>query len=286
MDLPHGQMQIDWRPMTAADLAEAQQLSAAVGWVHRREDWQFALDIGQGVVARVDGRIAGTAMWWVYEATVARLGMVIVDPARQGLGLGKALMRKALDSIETPTIILNATAAGEPLYRRLGFVAGGTVMQHQGVATALAPLQLPPGVLIRPGEIRDRQAIHDIDASAAGFRREAVIAHLLANAESAVLETGGAVSGFAIRRRFGLGYAVGPVVARDDWQARALMAHWIAATSGKFLRFDLPSEMGMSKWLDHQGLREIAPAITMARGRPAPAGHTYRSFGLINQALG
>lgn len=183
MELPHGQMQVDWRPMTSADLAGAQQLSAAVGWVHRREDWQFALDIGQGVVARVDGRIAETAMWWVCEATVARLGMVIVDPARQGLGLGKALMRKALNSIVTPTIILNATTAGEPLYRRLGFVAGGTVMQHQGVATALAPLQLPPGVLIRPGKIRDRQAIHDIDATAAGFRREAVIAHLLANAE-------------------------------------------------------------------------------------------------------
>src|SRR5258706_11563362 len=105
--------------MSERDLPAAHALSKDVGWPHRLEDWQSVLSVGEGIVAHSAGRLIGTAMWWAYERKVARIGMVIVDPAIQRSGIGRALMLASLDRITENTVILNATKAGEKLYRQL-----------------------------------------------------------------------------------------------------------------------------------------------------------------------
>ncbi|MDP9385215.1 MAG: GNAT family N-acetyltransferase, partial [Actinomycetota bacterium] len=46
-------------------------------------------------------------------------------PAHRGHGVARALMAAALAAHPSATVTLTATAAGEPLYRRLGFDAVG-----------------------------------------------------------------------------------------------------------------------------------------------------------------
>src|SRR5262245_36103819 len=103
--------------MAARDLPAAQALSREVSWPHRLEDWQFVHAVGQGLVAYSGDQLIGTAMWWSYDGKIARLGMVIVDPTIQRSGVGRTLMRGLLEQIKEPTVLLNATKEGEPLYR-------------------------------------------------------------------------------------------------------------------------------------------------------------------------
>lgn len=276
------------RPMTVTDLSDAHRLSQAVGWPHRLDDWRFVLDIGQGIAAGIDGRIVGTAMWWTFDARVARLGMVVVDPTYQKRGLGRALMHAALAAIAVPTVILNATVAGEPLYRQLGFAPAGEIMQYQGVVPAAPATDLPKGTLIRPAGPGDAAAVVNLDRQAGGVRRGNVIDQLLAKAQTVVAEQAGLIVGFASCRRFGRGYAVGPIVAGNPELAKSLLLHWMSAKAGEFLRIDVPMATGLSTWLERLGFAAIAPAITMARGPlPLPQdGNGFHTYGLINQALG
>jgi GNAT superfamily N-acetyltransferase len=112
---PQPAFRFDVLRMGEADLPAAHELSRAVAWPHRLEDWQFVLSVGEGLVAYSGDRLVGTAMWWSFDARLVRLGMVIVDPTIQRSGVGRALMEGILGRITEPTTILNATKAGETL---------------------------------------------------------------------------------------------------------------------------------------------------------------------------
>ena len=75
---------------------------------------------------------------------------MIVAPACQGLGIGRRLMTTLLDGLDGCNVLLYATAAGRPLYERLGFVPSGELRQHQGIAVQGPLVALPPGWRLRP----------------------------------------------------------------------------------------------------------------------------------------
>lgn len=272
--------------MMPDDLPAAQDLSRAVGWPHRVEDWQFSLSVGEGLVACAGGRIVGTIMWWRYQGRQARVGMVIVDPAIQRAGIGATLMREVLGRIAEPQVVLNATEAGEGLYRRLGFATVGRILQHQGTAGSVPPPPLGRGRRVRPAGRNDTDRMIALDSAALGAERAAVIRGLVEAGEAVVLADGGETAGFAFCRRFGRGHVIGPVVAPDVEAARTLIAHWIGSRAGQFTRIDVAGDSGLSDWLDDLGLARVEPALTMVRGEPLPAAGIPRAFAVVNQALG
>lgn len=283
---PRPAMRFDIVTMSEADLAAAQGLSRAVGWPHRLEDWQLALSVGEGLAAYAGDRLVGTVMWWRYPPGLARLGMVIVDPARQKAGIGRTLMHEALAHLDAPTIILNATEAGETLYRQLGFRPVDSIIQHQGASFSAPLVPLNAGERIRPMGRNDAGRLIALDAEAGGAGRPHVFAALIDQAEAVVLDSGGETIGFAFYRRFGRGHVIGPVVARDTAAARALIAHWIGSNAGMFMRVDVPGGSGLSDWLDGLGLVRVSPVVTMLRGAPLPPSGPYTHFAILNQALG
>ena len=109
---------VDLRAMTVDDLPAAHALSSEQKWPHRIEDWDMLLSLGFGYVAERDGEVIGTAMAWLYGTDAATLGMVIVSPAAQGMGLGRRLMEAVMADLGDRTILLNATDEGAPLYRQ------------------------------------------------------------------------------------------------------------------------------------------------------------------------
>lgn len=58
------------------------------------------------------GEVIGTIMWWRYGKTHASLGMVIVDDAWRGHGIGRRLMTEARNALPGAIIHLNATPTG------------------------------------------------------------------------------------------------------------------------------------------------------------------------------
>src|SRR5687768_1037450 len=121
----------------AEHLPQALELSQALQWPYRLEDWAFALGLGRGFAVEIDGRLAGTALWWPYGDRYGSAGMIIVAAQDQRKGIGGILMDALLADAAGRTLILNSTAEGMALYTRLGFVPYGRVHQHQAVLDRL-----------------------------------------------------------------------------------------------------------------------------------------------------
>lgn len=273
------------RDMTFADLAAAHALSTEAQWPHRLEDFELMLSVGSGVVAERDGQVVGTTMSWLYGADAATIGMVIVSRACRGEGLGRRLMDAVLSRLNGRTVLLNSTPAGAPLYRKLGFEAVGTIHQHQGAAFSVPVAKLRAGERVRPLGANDRAAVIELDRRATGLRREGLISELLKSGQGVILDRDGEAAGFALFRRFGHGYAVGPVVSPDREGARALISHWLGSNAGMFIRVDAPGDCGLSDWLETLGLKQVDSVTTMALGAPPARGDGAAAYAIVSQAF-
>lgn len=273
------------RPMTAADLEAATELSREQQWPHRDEDWELFLSLGEGLVAEAGGKLVGTIMAWRFGETMATIGMVIVSSAAQGQGIGRKLMEAMIDQLGERTIVLNATEEGLPLYLKLGFVETGQIYQHQGPAPDVPLTELQPGERVRPKGKADGE-LGELYGKASGMERQALFDALAGDSRTVVLSRDQHPVGFAMLRRFGRGWSIAPVVAPDAAGAKALILHWLAVKQGRFCRIDITAESGLGDWLEELGLPRVGSVRTMARG-PAPVPAPFPAvFGLAAQALG
>ena len=278
--------EISIRSFVPADIPAADALSVAVGWPHRAEDWAFALAVGEGIVAEIDGRFAGTAMWWPFEGNVARLGMVIVDPVLQRSGIGKRLMREVLDHLTASALLLVATTAGAPLYRKLGFEDSSLIAQHQGLVVSASGARPDLKGAIRPGRPQDVAHLVELDRQATGAARPLVIETISKLGETVVLEDNKRPAAFAIRRRFGRGDTIGPVVARTTEEAKGLIEVLLEDRAGCFVRADVPLHLNLSPWLAERGMAKVSEVLTMIRGDAPSPSAGIKTFALVSQALG
>jgi predicted N-acetyltransferase YhbS len=275
-----------YRRMTEKDIEAAHRLSLAVRWPHRLEDWAFVQRLGAGYVAEDDTGLVGTVMCWSHGQEYASVGMVIVAAEWQGKGVGRKLMALVMAELGERNVLLHATEAGKPLYQKLGFEAIGTIHQHQGTVFKSPLMPLQPGERLRPLGARDAPRLAALGARAAGMPRATVLAAMLEVAEGVVIDRYDEVTGVALLRRFGHGYAIGPVIAPDIDRAKALISHWTGTYGGAFLRIDVSGASGLSPWLTELGLVQVDSVLAMARGEPPRHDPGVRLFAIVNQALG
>nr|WP_284700948.1 GNAT family N-acetyltransferase [Robbsia betulipollinis] len=275
-------------------------MSVKVAWPHRADDWRLLETAGTGFVAERDGEVIGTGLSWRYGADRASLGMVIVSPDHQGQGIGRQLMERLIAALEGRAILLHATPAGKPLYEKLGFRAVGTVDQHQGTVFQPPLISLPPGERLRPLGANDAPRLAELASRACGLERQALFPLLLDVADGIALDRDGELLGFALFRRFGRGFTIGPVVAPDapgSSRAKALISHWLALNEGVFVRMDTPGDSGLTQWLEGLGMPRVDTVVKMVRGAAsgplvgeagadANAPAAPKAFGIISQALG
>lgn len=278
--------EVRFRAMTPDDLPAVHMLSREQRWPHTEDDWGFFLKIGEGLVAERDGNLIGTAMGWRFGDGAATVGMVIVSPAAQGRGIGRDLMDMMLDRMNGRTVMLNATKEGMPLYRKLGFEPTGGIVQHQGTASSVPIPELLPNERVRPLGANDTALIGQLYTRATGMDRTELVSKLCKGAKGVVLARNDQPVGFALFRRFGLGYVVGPTVAPDVNGAKALISHWLGSKAGKFCRLDVTEDSGLSTWLDDLGLPSVGRVTQMARGPVLSADEDVKIFSLTTQALG
>ncbi|MCX7283117.1 MAG: GNAT family N-acetyltransferase [Novosphingobium sp.] len=283
--------QIVMRDMTAADIPAVADLCFEQQWPHREEDLEMLLSMGSGLVAEIDGKVGGSIMSWRFDPSFATLGVIIIAVAHQGRGLGRQMAIAMIERLAGLTVLVNATEEGRSLYGKLGFVELGTVCQHNAIAPAQPLVELRAGERVRPMGAADAEVLEALYSAAMGMDRKVVLDELFARGSTVVLCKEHEQTGFAVIRRFGRGWAIGPVVAPDVTGAKALIAHWLGTQTGSFCRIDIPEQpapdaAGLGPWLEEVGLPQVDRVTRMALG-PAPVpGGTARLFALAAQALG
>lgn len=259
--------------LDAALLPGCLVLSAEAGWNQTAEDWSvfFALGTVFGVVE--DGRPVATGAVLPFDGGFGWISMVLVTPTRRGRRLGTRILETCLEELSRlgRVPVLDATPAGERVYRPLGFRPQFGLTRWQG-----------PGGDGVPAGVR-AMAAHDLtgaiaaDAHAFGAERAPLLGGFLGRApEHAFALKNGA--GFVLARPGRVAVQVGPVVAEREDDARLLLEAAVGSARGPvFLDLADPWQ-SLAAWLEERGFARQRPFLRMARGREAPFGDPSRLF--------
>ena len=132
--------------------------------------------------------------------------------------------------------VLDATPAGRPLYRALGFEE--TWGYHRLARASAAPMRedasSPTAQSVRPIADADWAAFCAIDAAAFGADRSALLRRLRGRLPPAelVAERNGRIAGFMLGRNGRSASQIGPLIAEDEDVAHALLARALPAIDG------------------------------------------------------
>ncbi|WP_245414916.1 GNAT family N-acetyltransferase [Aureimonas flava] len=277
------------RDIADADLDALHALSISVGWPHRRADWDLLRSLGRGFASLDDiGRVFGSAMWFRHGADCATIGMVITSPRVQTQGGGRWMMDRILAECGGRRVIVNATRAAHALYLPLGFEPRATVHQIQGFVGAVPQPDGRGTGTVEPVPSGDLAAILALDGAAFGADRTAVLARLAPLSRVLGIRRDGRWDGYAMRRPFGRGHVVGPVVAASEDDAVRLVAPLLADLAGRFARMDTRQPEGpLRALLRRSGLGVFDTVRTLTRGGALPEVRTGRPgvYGLAAQPL-
>ena len=205
------------RGMTAADIPLGMRLKEQAGWNQSEGDWRRMLDLQPDgcFVAELDGIPAGTVTTCRF-GLVAWVAMMLVDKSFRSHGIGRALMSRALDDLDSAgirTIRLDATPLGRPLYESLDFVAEATFAKYIGV---LPPADGPPRLKeIKAPEVVDRLTALDFDVT--GTDRGRLLRRLAneyPNSLRVAIEEGD-IAGFLLARPGSKAMRIGPCIAGE-----------------------------------------------------------------------
>jgi len=218
------------RLLEARDVPQAFALSQAAGWSQAHEDWRLAIRMNpDGCFAMdLDGSIVATTTTIRYGRELAWIGMVLTHPEFRGRGYARAVMRRALDHLrDVPTIQLDATEMGSPLYRQLGFVDECAIERWLSIPRLFDPTVTADPYMPQPL----------LDKSAFGADRGALLERL-AKIEAASFE-----DGFAMGR----GNRFGPCVAGSREAALRLARWYFARHPHESILWDLFPENNLAQ---------------------------------------
>ncbi len=266
----------------ASCLPDFMALVAEVGWPHNYEDISSLLLLGRPwrAMDHQSSETIGVAVWWPMGREYGRVGLVIVSPKHQGRGIGQAMMHKVIEDAGARSLMLLSTEDGKPLYEKLGFESVGLTQRHQG-QYAHSPTSESG---IRPGSPENLDEIIELDAVVTGFDRSPMITQMFNDGMTNLLRVNDQVTGYAITRPFGLGHVLGPLIARNDDDAEALIA---ATARPGVLRVDRPIEAeNLGRFLEARDLSGHEITHSMARGAPPKSGGQGCIFSMAGHAWG
>jgi len=228
--------------MTAQDIPAGMGLCTNAGWNQLEEDWRFFLESpGSGAFrAQMGGLTIGTAAFVRYQG-LTWIAMMLVAPDYREMGIGRRLFTRVLDAVRDDSCVgLDATALGEPLYRRNGFVNDYSLVRTK--ATVEAARFVPFAGRARPMTAADLAAVLTRDLAVFGADRSALLSSIFARApECAWIVPGdGVVRGYTFGRPGRIFSQLGPVVADDASTARDLVAGCFSRLDGRLFAIDAP----------------------------------------------
>ncbi len=254
------------RPMTADDIPAGLALCRASRWNQIEDDWRVFLESpGSGCfVAENERGVLGTAAFLRYDK-LAWIALMLVDARERGSGAGTQLLEHVLAQLRDEGAAgLDATPAGEPLYRRHGFVKAHRLLRMKSKADRP---RFKAGGAARPMAQADLPQVFARDREIFGADRSWLLQALFRRApQCAWIST----EGYCFGRPGHLYTQIGPIVAEREAGARDLASHSLFAQHGRPCVIDAPdSAPGWLSWLEFAGFTEERPFIRMHRGAGA-----------------
>jgi hypothetical protein len=259
-------------------------LSAEAGWNQTPEDW--TLFLRRGTIYGLPGghgEPVATGAVLPYTGGFAWISMVLVTTPRRGNRIGTRILQKCCgDVVERGLVaVLDATPAGERVYRPLGFEPVFGLSRWQGECSAGG--SQPTGVRVMAES--DLAAVAALDASAFGASRMFLIESLFRRAPQLAFVTVDG-SGFALARPGRLATQVGPIVAVGEQAAAALLEAALNAVTGPVF-LDLTDRWDdLKRALEHRGFMVQRPFLRMGLRRNAPFGDPSRLFAVAGPEFG
>lgn len=254
--------------MTTADIPGGLRLCRASGWNQLARDWEHFLDVSAAGARVLDrqGHIVGTVATLRY-GPVGWLAMVLVDPAERRHGFGSRLLSVGLDLLaDVQSVRLDATPAGEGMYRTRGFVEQARLSRMTGIMLGDVRSGRLSG--IRPMTPADLARVAAWDAEAFGLDRRALLYWLHAGAPEYawIALQGDRLAGYALGRH-GFDFEhLGPIVAQSATVATELAGTCLGRHAGRPFVIDaFRHAPEWVQWLESIGFREQRPFIRMSR---------------------
>jgi hypothetical protein len=245
--------------MTLADVASGLRLGAQNGWNQLEADWRRQL------AAEAEGRVVGTACACVFDS-VAWINLVLVDAAWRGQGIGTRLMMHVLaflDKRNVPSVRLDATPLGQPIYEKLGFVREYQLTRFAGVPGD--GLGNPSYNLEKPVRLHSQLTdVISLDRQITATNRDKLWRHLQhePGVEMGATRSSDGVLAVAAFRPGARAWHIGPCLG-ETGACRTLLAHICTTLAGKPVYLDVPNDNRAA--IDFAYAAELAPQRPLTR---------------------
>jgi hypothetical protein len=270
--------------LTEAHIAECVELSSEAGWNQTIEDW--ALFMRQGTVLGLltaHGIPVASGAVLPYPDNFAWISMVLVTASRRHERIGTSILEACCAEIAQRGLLsmLDATPAGERIYRPLGFEGIFNLSRWQGISERRA--NSPPG--IRAMSAGDMPSVTAIDAAAFGAERKFLIESLFRRLPRLAFVSFDSTS-FVLARPGRIATQIGPIVATNEGAANTLLGAALDCVSGPVFLDLIDGRDILTRQLQQRGFSVQRPFLRMGLNRRVPFGDPARLFVLAGPEFG
>jgi len=258
----------------SADVLAGVALSDAARWNQSVDDWQFIAAEGHAIGYRdAQSQLVASAATLGY-GPMSWISMVLVSRDWQHRGLATGLVNRCIDHLQTQGVmpVLDATPAGEAVYRRLGFQAGFEITRWEGELPC-ARLDPPDAPDCRSADVQDLDAIAALDRAATGADRRFLLKSFLTRHGSRawlLLDGARRAIGFTVARQGRRAMQIGPLIAQSATQAMALLDAAMVRLAGPVF-LDVPARwIALAEALAARGFRRQRSFVRMALADRVP----------------
>jgi ribosomal protein S18 acetylase RimI-like enzyme len=287
--MDNGNAVTEIRLMTPLDVPFGMRLREIVGWNQTERDWHRFLTLepqGCFVACRGEEK-CGTVTTLRYEDRCGWIGMLLVDPAYRGQGIGTRLLRQGMSYLhheKVETLKLDATPMGHPLYLQLGFEDEYSIERWEGISHAEA------SVHDRTMTIDQMDGVCQWDRQVFGADREPLLTSLWRAGPrySAAAYSDNEISGYIMGRKGSRAHYLGPWVARPgSGAAEELFHEFLGRFRGEQVFVDICCENVEARALvESAGFRHQRTLTRMYNGPNRYPGLPHYVCGIAGPELG
>jgi GNAT superfamily N-acetyltransferase len=283
-----------FRRLAEDQIADCVALSAEADWNQTIDDWVLFARHGTlfGLPDR-DGVTVGTGAVLPYPGGFAWISMVLVTAARRRERIGTAILKACCAEVARRDLVavLDATPAGERVYRPLGFEGMFNLSRWQGVTetrvteTRVAAARVSPSTGIRAMTAADIAMVAAGDAAAFGADRDFLVESLFRRLPQLAFVSDDN-TGFVLARPGRIATQIGPIVAANEDAAARLLDAALGCVSGPVFLDLVDGRDILIRRLRQRGFTVQRPFLRMSLSRRAAFGNPARLFAIAGPEFG
>ena len=289
-----GETKIKVRQMQLSDLKAVMQIKNAENWNQTEEDWLFLLHSNPEycLVALIENQVIGTVTTINYQNKVAWIGMMLVAIDFRGMGISKLLLNTLIHKLkDCASIKLDATPAGIPVYKKLGFVEEYEISRMISTSLRIKVDDLQSGAIynLSPLSKGELSNITSLDASLFGVNRSSLFQFLLGSRKEICLQIkeGNQLKGYVLGRNGSNYIQIGPLMSYSTQSAQKLLYGVFKSIKNQALVIDVLSDKTeLKEWLLSLGFTNQRSFSRMYLKSNGYAGKVETQYAISGPELG